>query len=447
MPSPSLRLLFGLVALGAVARAAAAEGPDSTESKSPRTSGAPATLLFVPGDVYSGALPPVTGVGDAEELWKHMPAVVARGDVSAAIRLAARVVAADPDHAGARRLLGYQRVGDQWAGGYAARELAAGKEWDPRFGWIQTGDGPRYAAGERPWGNRWITAAEDAGRHAALDRGWQVRTDHVMVQTNHSREAAVEFAVRLETLHHVWRQLFGEFELPAAELQARLDGKQPTGYRRKPFRVFYHRDRAAYNAALAPRQPQIEVTLGIYFDRERESHFFAGPDQDRGTIDHEAVHQFFEEANTGGRRPGATSNAWAIEGIACYFESLIALGEPGRRPTAFAIGAASEGRLPAARQRRLVDDYYVPLAELAPLAMADLQKRTDLPQLYSQSAGLAAFLMDGAEGAYRKPFAELLKRIYAGQDKPDTLSELTGKSYGELDREYREFLATLPAGE
>lgn len=401
-------------------------------------------VLFVPDDVYTGELPAVPAAGDAVEWFEQVEAAVAAEDVATALRLACRVVAAEPDHADARRLLGYRRVGDAWAGGYAARQLEMGKAWDARLGWIDAEYADKYAQGLRPWGKRWITVEEDAERHATLDRGWQVRTDHVLVQTDHSREAAVELAVRLETLHQLWRQLFGEFEVSAAELQRRLDGAEPTGYRRRPFRVYCHRNRDDYNAALVRRQPQIGVTLGIYFDRERESHFFAGADQDPGTIYHEAVHQFFEEAAARGRRTAATSNAWAIEGVACYFESLVPLGREGETPAAYVIGNPAAGRLPAARHRRLVDNYYVPLAELCPLAMADLQRRSDLPQLYSQSAGLAAFFMDYRDGLYRPAFARLLEQIYAGRDKPDTLSVATGRSYGELDREYREFLASLP---
>ena len=57
--------------------------------------------------------------------------------------------------------------------------------------------------------------------------------------------------------------------------------------------MIYHATRDQYNAALRRHQPQIDQTIGIYFDFLRQSHFFAGPDQDLGAIRHEAVHQFF----------------------------------------------------------------------------------------------------------------------------------------------------------
>ncbi|HEX6960853.1 MAG TPA: DUF1570 domain-containing protein, partial [Lacipirellula sp.] len=350
----------------------------------------------------------------------------------------------DPDHADARRLLGYQRVGDHWAGKYAKRMLETGHVWSREFGWIKADHVGKFKQGLRPWGSKWISGEEDAERHATVDRGWTVRTDHFLITTNVSRAAGVELAVRLETLYQLWRQLFGEFALTSSELQARLDGKQATGFKRQPFRVTYHRNRDEYNAALLRRQPQIGITLGIYFDAQRESHFFAGEDQDAGTIAHEAVHQFFyESAPRPTRHLGAASNAWALEGVACYFESLTELPGSGRR--AFTIGTPDAGRVPAARHRRVVDGYHVPLAELSGLGMIDLQQRPDIARLYSQSAGLASFFMDYNDGDYRQAFRELLRLAYAGRDRADTLAELTGRSYGELDREYQAFMESLPA--
>jgi hypothetical protein len=136
---------------------------------------------------------------------------------------------------------------------------------------------------------------------------------------------------------------------------------------------------------------------------------------------------------------------WAVEGAACYFESLTPkIVLPAVAGQCYTIGTPEAGRLPAARHRRIVDNYYVPLAELTRLGMIDLQQRPDLPRLYSQSAGLAAFFMDFQDGVYRDAFRGLLASIYAGRDGPDKLMELAGRSYEELDREYFEYMNSLP---
>jgi hypothetical protein len=429
-------LIAGCVALAAAPVFAVAPG-----------SGRPGSLLFVPSDVYNSdsvANEPSPAVkAAAVAAFEEARAAVEAKDVSLALQHACRAVALDPNHANARRLLGYQRVGDQWAGKYAQHMLKSGHVWSREHGWIKKDHAAKYDEGLRPWGQKWITVAEDAERHADIEHGWTVRTDHFQVITNVDRAAAADLAIRLESYYQLWRQLFGEFALTPAELQARLDGKETDGFLRRPMKVVYHRNRDEYNEALVRRQPQIGMTLGIYFDAQRESHFFAGDDQDPGTIAHEAVHQFFyESAPKPTRHLAATANAWAVEGVACYFETL--KEQPTDAGMAYTVGTPDAGRVQAARHRRIVDNFYVPLAELDALGVLDLQQRPDIAPLYSQSAGLASFFIDGRDGEYRRPFRELLRLIYAGKDQPGSLLELAGQNAGELDRQYQQFMESLP---
>ena len=407
-------------------------------------------LLFVVNDIYSDSLQQQRNTltsqrqQRAEFCFRQAREACEAGDVAAALRGATRAVFFNPDHEAARRVLGYRRVGDHWAGAYAARRIETGEVWHPQFGWIAAEDVSRYEAGERRSGNRWISAEEDARRHATIDNAWQIRTDHFRVVTNHDREDASRLAIRLEVLYQLWRQLFGGFYLEPSQLLKRFEGNESSGYRSKPFHVVYHQSRKEYNMALRRLQPRIDITLGIYFDTTRTSHFFAGPDQDPGTIYHEAVHQLFQESGRSARDVAKHRNAWILEGVACYFESLQAHQDPSTGPF-YTLGTPEAGRLPAARHRRLVDDYYVPLAELSALGMTDLQQRDDLPRLYSQSAGLATFLIDGRQGQYRPALVKLLQLIYTGHDRPTSLQELTGQDFADLDRQYQEFIAKLPS--
>ncbi len=158
------------------------------------------------------------------------------------------------------------------------------------------------------------------------------------------------------------------------------------------------------------------------------------------------MHQFFYESSPKPTRHLAgTANVWAVEGVACYFESLVERTvEPAVAGRCYTIGTAEAGRLQAARHRRIVDDFSVPLAELSALGMTDLQQRPDVAKLYSQSAGLATFFMDYENGKYRPAFRKLLEAVYAGRDEADTLAKLTGESYEHLDAQYREFMESLP---
>jgi hypothetical protein len=404
-------------------------------------------VVFVVPDIYSPTQPrQVTPQSreQADESFAQARKFSKQGDVGAALRTAARTLMFDPNHADARRVLGYEKDGDQWAGTYSIRQMKDGFIWHPKFGWIAAEDAPQYEAGQRKIGKRWITAEDDAKRHATIDDGWRVRTDHFQVTTDHSREAAAELASRLEGIYQAWLQLCGAYLIEAAELEKRFAGKQSSSYRGKPFQVVYYRTRDEYNDALIRQQAQIAKTLGIYFDNTRTLHFFAGKDQSPGTITHEAVHQFFQESTKSARNVGGLANAWILEGIACYFESLTPV-QLAAELQAFSVGTPDTGRLAAAYKNAIQDGFYIPLEELTRLGTSDLQRRSDIAKLYSQSAGLATFFMHYRDGLYRPALMEYLRLVYAGQDKPTTLEEVTGASFGELDAQYHEFLKSLAA--
>lgn len=411
---------------------------------------APATgsLLFIAADEY-------TPVGNesvqfrkprgeyADALFTLAERAAAAGQLSQAFQWAAEAVRENPDHADARRVLGYEQHGGQWLTPYGVRMAEAGKTWHARFGWVAPADVSRYEAGERLVDGRWLSAEADAARRRDLKNGWQIRTDHFLVTTNDSLEAAAELAARLERLHQVWRQLFAGFYLSEREVRGLFAGQREPRRAVRPLRVYYHRDKSQYVVALERRQPRIAETLGIYFDAQREAHFFAGAEQNVGTLYHEAVHQLFQESRPSARQIGGTANFWVIEGVATYFETL---REHADRQAGlyFTVGEATVGRLPAARER-LADGFYLPLAELVQMGKGEVQRHPEIAKLYSQAAGLAAFLMHAEGGRFREPLVGYLTAVYAGRDETETLSAATGCDYSELDAAYRRYVESLPS--
>jgi len=391
------------------------------------------SLLFVAPDTCAG----VESNGEryraarnayADKLCELAKRAADAGQLSLAFEWATEAVRENPDHAAARRALGYEQHEGHWLTPYAKRMVVAGKHWDPAAGWISDGD---------------------AGKSRKPGRdGWQVRTDNFLVISNDSQAAAAELAAKLERLYQVWRQLFAGFSYSEREVQQLFAGEREPRERHRPFRVFYHRDKQDYVLKLQHRQPRIAETLGIYFDGEREAHFFAGDDKaldsrNTPTLHHEAVHQLFQESRPAARQVGHAANFWIVEGIATYFETLREHQDP-EAGLYYTIGESSAGRLPAAKERLLASGFYVPLDELTHLGKEPFQRYTELAKLYSQSAGLAAMLMDGDGGQYREPLVRYLITVYAGRDKPSSLSEATGESTTTLDAAYRQFLESLP---
>jgi hypothetical protein len=404
-------------------------------------------LLFIAPDEYAYQKPVGERFQDqrtayAEALFELARQAAAAGQSSLAFQWSTEVLRENPDHAGARHVLGYERRDGRWLSEYGARMADTGKAWHPKYGWIAATDAPRYDAGERWVGGRWIVADEDAARRRNIRNGWQVRTDRFLVVTNHSLEAATALAAQLERLHQVWRQLFAGFYLSEQEVRGLFAGERAPRRQARPFRVYYHRDRDEYNVALRRRQPRISETLGIYFDDQREAHFFAGEARNIGTLYHEAVHQLFQESRPAARQVGRTANFWIIEGVATYFETLTEHDDP-HAGLYYTIGEVTAGRIPAARER-LADGFYVPLADLSQLGKDDVQRHADIAKLYSQAAGLSAFLMHADNGRYREPIVQYLKQVYSGRDSDQSLAKAMGLSFAKLDAAYHRYVESLP---
>lgn len=362
------------------------------------------------------------------------------GETSLSMMWLTETIRENPEHAEARRILGYSKYKGRWLTAFDREQVAAGKVWHTKFGWIAQADATRYEAGERRLGSRWTSAEEDAERHSSIERGWEVDTAHYRVTTNHSLSAGVELASKLERLHEVWRQAFAGFLIPAGQLRRAFDGDGDlAASRRTPLDVVYFRSRDEYNRALVRAQPRIEMTLGIYFDSRKTAYFYAPDAEDvegdyAGTLYHEATHQLFQETRRAARNLGAKHNFWVLEGIATYMESLAA------HEGCFTLGGLDAGRAPAARERLLVDGFYVPFEEIVALGKLDLQRDSRIRSIYSQAAGQTAFLMHAGEGRYRQALVDYLAAVYQGKASETSLAQLAGRSYAQLDREYREYL-------
>ena len=391
----------------------------------------PATgnLIFVAADQYADAADDRHNVSDerrsrADALFELAKRAAEAGQLSLAIQWVTETVRENPDHTEARRILGYEKRDGQWLTPYALKMADAGKVWNSKLGWVVAEDS---------------SASELKGRKD----DWRVRTDHFLVSSNHSLEAAAKLGARLERLHQVWQQLFAGFYLGEREVKQLFAGERAARQRSQPFRVIYHRDRDDYVAELKRRQPRIAETLGIYFDTYREAHFFAGDDEDAGTLYHETVHQLFQESQPAARRVGGSANFWVVEGVATYFETL-SEHHGTEAGLYYTIGEASAGRLPAARRRLADDNFYIQLDELTRWGKDELQREPELGRLYSQAAGLAAFLMDAEQARYRESLVRYLQAVYAGRDDANTLASETGHTSRELDSAYRRFMECLP---
>jgi hypothetical protein len=361
---------------------------------------------------------------------------VRTGRAGLAFMLALDAIQANPDYEPVRRLLGYQKYRDQWRTLYEAKKLRGGFVWNEKFGWLPKAFQRRYEAGERYCDGRWISADEDAKRHSDIHSGWKIETEHYVICTNSSLEDGVAIGVKLERLNRLWQRLFIRYFASEGDVVALFEGRFKRAMA-SPLRhnIVYFRDREGYNRALHVALPGIEATLGVYRETPGCAYFFAGKDSDDRTMYHEATHQLFQESRLVVPNPGRDYNFWIIEGIAMYMESL-------RHEDGYdVLGGFDDERLHAAQYRLLNDNFYVPLSEFIDFGREKLQKDPRIKTLYSQAAGLTHFLIYYDDARYRDALVAYLSTVYSGRDNHDTLTKLTGTSYGELDKQYRQFLA------
>lgn len=366
---------------------------------------------------------------------------VRNGQASLAFDLALAAIRENPDHEGIRRVLGFYKYRNGWYTLYEIDKLRAGYIWDDQFGWIHKSHLPRYRQGQRLNGNVWVTADEDARLHGTIESGWDVETEHYTIRTNHGIQAAVALGVKLERLYRVWKQLFVSYFADEAQLLELFEGRnRARRSQAPPMGVVYFRDRDDYVRALKPAFPDIGISIGIYVENTRRAYFFAGEGQDERTMYHEATHQLFHEARPVSPAIGRNGNFWIVEGIAMYMESL--RQEDGLN----VLGGFDDLRMKVARYRLLNDKFYVPLQEFSTYSLSKLQRDPRIATLYTQAAGQTHFLIHYDDGAYRDALVRYLDAVYAGRDNPLTLSKLTGKSFQDLDAEYRKFIESGRVG-
>jgi hypothetical protein len=395
------------------------------------------SLLFVAPDEYSGSYA-VDQSSRAERekradaLFELAKQAADAGQLSLAFQWTTEAVRENPDQAKARRVLGYEQRDGKWLTAYGVKMFDAHKVWDHKHGWITNGEAAAAEAKEEA----------DAARHAEIKTGWQIRTDHFQVTTNDSMASGAELASRLEQLYQIWRQLFAGFFYSEQEVRGLFSGERSARKLAHPFHVIYYRNKQEYVDALRKHQPRIGETLGVYFDMLHEAHFFAGDEHSASTLFHEAVHQLFQESKPTAKHIGATANFWVVEGVATYFETLAPHVDP-RAGLFYTIGDLNAGRLPMERQR-VMSGAHMPIRMLTRMDKGQFQAYPQIIPLYSESAGLAAFLIDSEHARYREPFVRYLQAVYAGHDNEGTLADLTETSFTELDAQYRRYLESLP---
>lgn len=346
----------------------------------------------------------------ASKLFELANDQIESGDAAHAYMLLHEVLHENPDHAEARRILGYRKQDDGWSQGRASFTSKVMTTRDQDFGWLP---GEYY----------------------------RVMTDHFSIRTSHSLEEGERLGRSLETLYDVWKQVFYEFSGRDDVLLRRFKSERlsPSEVRGQKMRVVLFDDHAEYAMVLGSEIPGVESTLGYYAPSREESFFFFDEVDNERTWFHETTHQLFQQSIRADDDVGGQLGIWALEGVATFMESV---QDHGSYVT---VGGFDDNWLQYARFRCLAQRVYFPLADLMKLNKEQLQSNDSIQAIYAQAAGLTHYLMTGENQAHRQAFVEWLEVLYRpGRQRPDGLEVMTKTDYAALDEGYRSFLQVEP---
>ena len=381
----------------------------------------------------------------AKDLYLQSRNASSKGFPSYAYDLVREAALHDSDNDQVRKILGFERLKNEWVTPFAATQIRQGKVWHEKFGWLPKSHTQRYEDGERYTNGRWVSAAKEQELRRDFNQAWNIHTDHYLIKTNVSLERGVEMGKALEDFYSVFNETFAGFFMTPDQLKKLFDGNGKNSRPEPKYVVHFYRTREEYLEKLRKFFPSIDQTNGVYMTSDRVAHFYFDPKHDdQGTLFHEATHQLFFECHPQ-RTICENHHFWIIEGIACYMESF------QRKNGVFSLGGRNYTSFLKARQNLLEDNYYVPLAAFSDYGMQGFQTvpQPGLTKNYTQAAGLARFFMHYDSGRYREALVTHLTQLYSNDEQTRHqaagLDELTGVDFTELDRQYAEDARAIEA--
>jgi hypothetical protein len=370
------------------------------------------------------------------------------------------VVARQPDHREARRLLGQVPYHGGWATPFAVSQFKEGKVPHPVFGWVKASWVPHLVKGELPTltgtgegRERWVPAAEADALRKDFAHGWRITTEHFAIQTNVPLSEAIAFGHHLETLQEVFESLLADVLADRSALAQRFRNKTMVGERTSErHAVSYYATREDYGAAVSVfTDVDPAKSLGYYHPpqgraaRRGQAYFFrdeGGVLDATATLFHEASHQLLFESGvaTATAFRNNAGNYWVFEGLGTYFETLMIA-----RDGSVQIGGLVGPRNVEARQRLLRPGELTPLATFVPYDQNAFNRDSDIIRHYLQASAFATFLMNGEHGRYREGFLDYVRDACQSRLRRTSGRSLEARLEVTYPKLQEEFVAYLSA--
>jgi hypothetical protein len=367
------------------------------------------------------------------------------------------VIEREPDHAEARRLLGFVPHNGGWATPFAVGQLKLGNVNHATFGWVPGDWVPHLDRGELPAPQskgqrktRWLTVAEADRLRADWNPPWKIYTEHFEIQTNVTLAEAIDFGRRLEAFHDLFMTLLVDILGENVPLLRRFKDPKLTGdghSATKLHQVYYFSSKAEFVAHLSPSLgPEVALNLGFYdppkSGRGRVPAYFyrdpSGQIPEIATLYHEVSHQLLFETAGPNSYTKNKGNFWVFEGLGTYFETVTPQSDG-----TLEVGGLVGPRIAEAFNSIVVRRRAVPMADFVAFDEATFRDKIQIYHNYQQAMALAVFLMQWNHGTYRDAFLEYVRDAYHGQIKRSngrSLQDRLGQPYAVVEKQFLRFL-------
>jgi len=358
------------------------------------------------------------------------------------------VLELDPEHAQARKVLGYVKKDGRWVSKWEANMLKDHVLYKDKEGvvqrWVPKKDVKKWDEGLRPFAGGWLPEAEEIRKRQVNEyRAWSVESQHFEVRTGVSRAAAYEWGQFLEDYYDAFFRNFINF-FDVEDGAKMLFDTKPL---KKKHVILFLASENHYKQHVKAEHGNEKLLLesaGFFgpCGSQKMSHCYRSDNaEDVAVMLHEVTHQLFDETKEE-RSHGSKGNNWVVEGIASYIETW---GKengkwyPGRN--------VNHRRLQIAKQF-LAENPGWSLGDFLAIGNRDFHE-TNRGLNYCLSEALAHFLMHYDGERYREDFVRFIAVYYEGKAQENSLYEhlqIEGSEAGRaatLEKQFKEYMAKL----
>lgn len=258
---------------------------------------------------------------------------------------------------------------------------------------------------------------------------YQVESAHYVLRTDIAEDEGRKMIKEIETLYE---SFFEQFKDVISEKKIR-----------DKLVVYFYGNVGQFKKAMKKVHPGMEESDGFLNTGDNIVHLFRIETKlknaivpDRESLFHECAHQLLNTTLEGYSRSSKRPHFWAVEGIACYFESL----DPEQYGSS--VGKRHPSRFKVLKQFSR-EVKKINLSKYLQYNQEQLLAKENNPQAnYVTASLLAYFLCTAGDGKYREAFLKYARDVNNGAAGVSSFETIT-TDFANFEEEFKEFVERI----